>query len=104
MLQLTYILVGLMAMAATGATLSTRLDGETRLLMAVSSMTLWAYWALSSLSVTVIANSGSRVTEAYLGLAALGATFGAVMLLSVIRLAFGTITNEYSGGQAPFND
>lgn len=102
MLQLTFVLVGVLAVLATMGAISSRIDETTRLLMSVAAMATWGYWSLSALTVTVITETGTRVTESYLGLAALGAVFGAVMLLSSVRLAFGSM-DQALNEETPFN-
>lgn len=87
-LQSTYLFVGFVSVVASAGAMTVRLDEQTRLVLAAFAMMVWSYWALQSFSVAVVADNGTVVTESYVGLAALGATAAAVMLLSVAKLTF----------------
>jgi len=97
MLQLTHLFLGVVALLASAATLSPRLDELTRSIIAAFSMICWAYWAVSSMTVNV----AGQTTETYVGLAAIGASASAVMLVSLVRLAFVSAGEELN--QEPIN-
>jgi len=90
MYQLTYLFLGTIAFFASAATMQPRFDPLTRATTGTFAMIAWAYWALSSLAVEV-ATLGGTVTQSYTGLAAIGLAAALIMLISVWRLAFGSV-------------
>lgn len=90
MLQLTYLFVGLLAVLASGVTLSQRIDKLTRTITAVFAMVAWAYWSVSSFAVEVAGGP----TDTYVGLVAIGAVTAGIMLLSAVHLAFEAMGEE----------
>lgn len=93
MLQLTFLFVGLLGVLATAATLSRRLDHLTRTITAAFAMAVWFYWAVSAFSIEV-ATSNGVTAQTHIGLAAIGVAAGMVMLLSLAKLAFGSMASD----------
>lgn len=90
MYQLTFLFLGVVAFLSSAATMQRGLDSLTRVTTGTFAMIAWAYWSISAFSVEV-ATLGGRVSQSYPGLAAIGLSAAAIMLVSVLRLGVGSM-------------
>lgn len=88
MFQATFIFVGVLASAASYLSISRKVD---EVLGGSFAMFFWTIWALYANQVTVVTDSGSKVTEGYTPLFFLGVGAGLIMLLFVIRGVTGSL-------------
>lgn len=103
MLQHTFLMLGLVAVLASAATLSASIDQLTRQTTAVFATVTWAYWGVSAFSVEPVTDAGVGAAQTYVGLTAIGLTAAAVMLLSALRLTFSAASDALDSQEAPIN-
>lgn len=91
--QLTVVAVMALAAAGSAGVMSSRLDPETRTVLATAAMMLWAWWGFATRNVTRMGDT-TTVSEAYVGLSYLGFAFALIMLLFVVQMALATLSSD----------
>lgn len=91
--QLTVVAVMALAATASVGAMTTRLDAETRTVVATAAMVLWAWWGFATRNITRMGDTAT-VSEAYVGLSYLGFAFALIMLLFVVQMALATLTSD----------
>lgn len=82
--QSTYLFAGIVAVLASAGAMSSRLDGQTRMILAVAAMAWWGVFSLNSLSVAVPDGAGAFKSFRLFSFTILGAVNAVIMLLVAI--------------------
>lgn len=92
MFQLTFIFLGVVAIAASAGAMARGFDDGTRIILGGLAMVCWAVWGFSAFSVEV-ATQGGIVTHSYRSLAYLGFGASVVMTIALYPRVFEQLNN-----------
>lgn len=84
---LSFWIIGLLAIIASGMSMSSRTDIDP-LMTGTFSLVMWVMFAFSAYSVEVSVGGGTSVTHSYPALALLGILAAVIMFLGLLQHAF----------------